>query len=205
MYAKRKSLVLFFVITYKNKLWNIVKPPAFLIHASKTFLSYSATKIPFMNSFSGNCSATVPISTFVCLWAIYIIPGSGHIFSWNRIGDRWREYLYINRSQTHECGNRDCGRAIPFLEIFVSNFRHWFLAVYLIGRASRNRKYHLQCLFRTRPLTKITNYGKSSDTVCLLDYLCSPLPSKASFFRFHSLAQLPFLIYFILGFQLYRY
>jgi hypothetical protein len=29
---------------------------------------------------------------------------------------------YINRSQTHECGNWDCGRAIPFLGIFVSNF-----------------------------------------------------------------------------------
>jgi hypothetical protein len=31
--------------------------------------------------------------------------------------------LYINRSQSHECGNSDCGRAIPFLGIFVSNFR----------------------------------------------------------------------------------
>jgi hypothetical protein len=27
----------------------------------------------------------------------------------------------VNRSQTHECGNWDCGRAIPFLGIFVSN------------------------------------------------------------------------------------
>ncbi len=33
----------------------------------------------------------------------------------------------INRSQTHECGNWDC--AIPFLGIFVSNFRYWFFAV----------------------------------------------------------------------------
>ncbi len=29
----------------------------------------------------------------------------------------------INRSQTHECGNWDCGRAIPYLGIFVLNFR----------------------------------------------------------------------------------
>ncbi len=36
----------------------------------------------------------------------------------------------VNRSQTHECGNWDCGRAIPFVGIFVSNFRHWFFAVY---------------------------------------------------------------------------
>jgi hypothetical protein len=36
----------------------------------------------------------------------------------------------INRSQTHECGNWDCGHAIPFLGIFISkNFRYWFFAV----------------------------------------------------------------------------
>ncbi len=34
--------------------------------------------------------------------------------------DRSRES--INRSQKHECGNWNCGRAIPFLGIFVSNF-----------------------------------------------------------------------------------
>ncbi len=28
------------------------------------------------------------------------------------------------------CGNWDCGRAVPFLGIFVSNFRYWFFAVY---------------------------------------------------------------------------
>ncbi len=27
-----------------------------------------------MYSFSGNCTATAPISTFMCLWAIYILP-----------------------------------------------------------------------------------------------------------------------------------
>jgi hypothetical protein len=32
------------------------------------------------------------------------------------------EILYINRSQLHECGNWDWGCAIPYLEIFVSNF-----------------------------------------------------------------------------------
>jgi hypothetical protein len=30
-------------------------------------------------------------------------------------------------SQTHECGNWDWGRAIPYLEIFVSNFRYCIL------------------------------------------------------------------------------
>jgi hypothetical protein len=41
----------------------------------------------------------------------------------------------FNRSQTHACGNWDCGRTIPFLGIFVSNFQllvlcsagqHWY-------------------------------------------------------------------------------
>jgi hypothetical protein len=52
--------------------------------------TFTATKTQFMYSFSGNCAASVPISTFVCLWAIYMY------ISCSRIG---REY--INRSQTH--------------------------------------------------------------------------------------------------------
>jgi hypothetical protein len=51
----------------------------------------------------------------VCVSNLYcIFPGSS---------------TYINRSQTHECGNWECGRAIPFLGIYVSNFRYWLLGV----------------------------------------------------------------------------
>ncbi len=50
-----------------------------------------------------NCTATVPIYTFMCLWAIYIFPRSICLFFCRKYVDRsWEN---INCSQTHECGN----------------------------------------------------------------------------------------------------
>ncbi len=43
-----------------------------------------------------------------------------------------RSWEYINRSQKHECRNWDCGRAVPFLEIYISNF--WYSIFALWGR-----------------------------------------------------------------------
>ncbi len=69
----------------------------------------TATKIPFMYSFSGNSAATVSIPTFMCLWAIYIFPGSVHIFGCSKIGRLILEikeaaefhfWEYINGNQT---------------------------------------------------------------------------------------------------------
>jgi hypothetical protein len=62
-----------------------------------------------MYSFSGNCKASAPISTFMCLWA-----------QQNRQIDRGNKYKC--RSQTHECGNWDCGCASLFLGIYVPIF-----------------------------------------------------------------------------------
>ncbi len=58
-----------------------------------------------------NIGASVPISTFMCLWLIYIFPRSVCLFCWRTYVDR--SWDYINRSQTHECGNWGWGRAIP--------------------------------------------------------------------------------------------
>ncbi len=79
--------------------------------------------IPFLG-----IAASAPIFTFMCLWAIYIFPGSVYIFPPAEKADPAWEYII--RSQTHECGNWDWGPDIPFLGIFVSNFRHFFFAVH---------------------------------------------------------------------------
>ncbi len=56
-----------------------------------------------------------------------VFPWSVHIFPAAEKEDPLWEY--INRSQTHKCENWDCGRAIPFLRIYVSNFRYCFFAL----------------------------------------------------------------------------
>ncbi len=90
-------------------------------HASWVFTVHHAKKFKFMYSQKRNCAASVPVSSFMCLWAIYIFPQSVHLFSCSRIGRLWW-WEYMNRSQKHECRNWDCGRAVPFLGIFVFKY-----------------------------------------------------------------------------------
>ncbi len=82
-------------------------------------------KIPkFRNKYSQKRSTgvSVPISKFMCLWVIYIFPGSVCLFCWRKFVDR-SSWDYINPSQTHECGNWGWGRAIPRKEIHKWDFR----------------------------------------------------------------------------------
>ncbi len=65
-----------------------------------------------MYSQEKNFAASFLISTFMCLWEIDKFPRSFHIhlFSCSWIGRPIVRILYINRSQTQECGNWDRGR-----------------------------------------------------------------------------------------------
>ncbi len=76
----------------------------FTSELSCTLLRYAAptaTAISFINSFSGNFAASAPISTFKCLWAFYLFPGSVYLFPPAEKADP--SWQYIIRSQTHEC------------------------------------------------------------------------------------------------------
>jgi hypothetical protein len=79
-------------IIYSSISWIIIKH----VHCT-VYTVHAATRIPFMYSFSGNCAASVLISKFMCLWTIYIFPGSVHIFPAGRIG---RSFVGIYKSLT---------------------------------------------------------------------------------------------------------
>ncbi len=52
-----------------------------------------------------DCAATVPISTFICLWAIYIFSWSICLFCWRKYVDRSWEYIFVQRQMNVELGN----------------------------------------------------------------------------------------------------
>ncbi len=57
------------------------------------------------NKYSQKRNCAAKISTFMCLWAIYILPRSICLFFCRKYVDR--SWEYINRSKTQEFGNWD--------------------------------------------------------------------------------------------------
>jgi hypothetical protein len=81
----------------------------------------SVLKIRNKYSQKRNCAATFLITTFMCLWAISIFPWSICLLCCRKyVAWSWE---YVNRSQTHECGNWDWCRAIPRKGIHKCDFR----------------------------------------------------------------------------------
>ncbi len=72
------------------------------------------------NKYSQKRNCAVPISTFMCLWAIYTVYShnrSAYFAAGNMLADP------VHRSQTRNSGNWDWGRAIPRKGIHTWDFR----------------------------------------------------------------------------------
>ncbi len=73
-----------YIVQNCRYIWSYVSNPHSSAHLGKEryFLYAHCKKNPIYVFLSGNCAASVPIFTFItkCLWAIYIILGSVHLF-----------------------------------------------------------------------------------------------------------------------------
>ncbi len=74
-------------------------------------LHYTATKKPFLYSISEKCAASVPISTFMCLWAIYTyIPRMGPLY-------------FLQKNRQIDCGNTSITNSLT--DTWLWKLRMW--------------------------------------------------------------------------------
>ncbi len=105
-----------------------------------------------------NIRASVSISTFMCLWANYIFPRWVCLFCWRKYVDR--SWEYINRSQTHECGNWGLGHAIPRKAIYKRNCRCSVWAGLSAAAERRWEQGWIWQLYRGPPIFLVTASSK---------------------------------------------
>ncbi len=101
----------------------VTGPQVKYTHCKDKMPKIETLKLKIWNKYSQkrNIGVSVPIFTFMCLWANYIFPRWVCLFCWRKYMDR--SWEYINCSQTHECGNWGWGRAIPRKGIYKRNCR----------------------------------------------------------------------------------
>jgi len=92
----------------------------------------SMPKIRNQYSQKRNCVASVPIPTFMFLWAIYIFLRLVCLFCCRKIGGQPGEY--IKRSEIHECENWDWAAQFLFWEYINRNF---FAVYHTVWRSVR--------------------------------------------------------------------
>ncbi len=97
-----------------------------------------------------NCAASVSISTFMCLWAIYILPGSVHIFSYSKIG---RPILGIYKSLRH----MNVETELRPHNAFSGNICYEFSVLYLCSVAylALRHFYGKPCLFELESMLAV--------------------------------------------------
>ncbi len=105
----------------QDSTFSLTGPPTFSNHnvIPKIINKYSQKR---------NCAAWGPISTFMCLWAIYIFPLLVCLFCCRKICGPILG-IYKSQTQTHECRNGDWGREIPFLWEYINGI---FVAVHTL-------------------------------------------------------------------------
>jgi hypothetical protein len=113
-------------------------------------------------------------STFMCLWAIYIVPGSVHIFPRAEKADPSWEYIIC--SQTHECGNWDWGPdRIPFLRIFVSNFTAFCICSVVTKMHMHTHSDHSSLTYevcKTRPFLTVSSFQRHHKVIFMRSDFC---------------------------------